>query len=241
MMGALVGSGVPPWFMVAYSSGERFPGLADVDQSEVNADRNGGAVFRWHRSLPRLALGSPRLALRAVRNPIGRPPAALFAGFLPRGFISTEPLKNTVRRAVPSGWSPHPNLWIVATDYESGERVVFGRDGAPACDLADAVAASCAIPGFYHPVSIAGHPYMDGGVASTSNLDLLADLGLDLVICLNPMSSLHRTRSLGVAAQPAGPRGTAGARVGHPGCADPARRGRPANHGRELAQRAAPE
>ena len=41
--------------------------------------------------------------------------------------ISTEPLKETVRRAVPEGWAGHPHLWIVACDYASGERVVFGR------------------------------------------------------------------------------------------------------------------
>ncbi|MGZ4306569.1 MAG: patatin-like phospholipase family protein [Solirubrobacteraceae bacterium] len=63
----------------------------------------------------------------------------------------------------------------------------------------DAVAASCAIPGFYRPVEIAGRRYVDGGVASTSNLDVLAGLGLDLVICLNPTSSLHapQPRTLG--------------------------------------------
>ena len=74
--------------------------------------------------------------------------------------------------------------------------------GAPRADLADAVAASCAIPGFYHPVEIAGRRYVDGGIYSTSNLDLLRDEDLDLVICLNPTSTLHphpgaRTRASG--------------------------------------------
>jgi NTE family protein len=52
------------------------------------------------------------------------------------------------------------------------------------------VAASCAIPGFYHPVKMSGRRYVDGGICSVSNLDLLCEEGLDLVICLNPMSSL---------------------------------------------------
>ena len=51
------------------------------------------------------------------------------------------------------------------------------------------MAASCAIPGFYRPVKIGGRRYVDGGVCSASNLDLLAGRGLDLVICLNPLSS----------------------------------------------------
>ena len=71
----------------------------------------------------------------------------------------------------------------------------FGREDAPAAELADAVAASCAIPGFYRPVRIGGRRYVDGGVCSASNLDLLAGRGLDLVICLNPLSSSDDPRS----------------------------------------------
>jgi NTE family protein len=105
--------------------------------------------------------------------------------------ISSDPLKQTIRRVAGDAWPPHPNLWIMACDYETGRRVAFGRADAPPAALAEAVAASCAIPGFYRPVQIGGRRYVDGGVASTSNLDLLAAKGLDLVICLNPTSSLH--------------------------------------------------
>ncbi len=120
------------------------------------------------------------------------------AGF-PQGLISCEPLKQTIRRVAGDGWPPHPNLWIITCEHDTGRRVVFGRNDAPAPSLADAVAASCAIPGFYRPVQIAGRRYVDGGVASTSNLDVLSDLELDLVICLNPTSSLHapQPRTLG--------------------------------------------
>jgi NTE family protein len=97
---------------------------------------------------------------------------------------------------VPAGWSPHPNLWIAACDYATGRRVAFGRDGAPEAELADAVAASCAIPGIYHPVTIGGRRYVDGGIYSASNLDLLRAEGLDLVVCLNPTSSLHPLRAI---------------------------------------------
>jgi NTE family protein len=80
-------------------------------------------------------------------------------------------------------------LWITATDYGTGRRVCFGREGAPDADLADAVAASCAVPGLYQPVRINGRVYVDGGAWSVSNLDAVAREDLDLVICLNPMSS----------------------------------------------------
>ena len=103
--------------------------------------------------------------------------------------VSTEPLRETVRRTCPSGWAPHPGFEAVATDYATGRRIVFGRPGAHDADLADAVAASCAIPGFYRSVEIAGRRYVDGGLCSGSNLDVLAGERLDLVICVNPTSS----------------------------------------------------
>jgi NTE family protein len=115
----------------------------------------------------------------------------VLGGWLPRGFVSTEPLKDTIRRVVPRGWTDHPSFWAVACDYADGHRVAFGREDAPEADLADAVAASCAIPGFYKPVEIGGRRYVDGGLWSTSNLDILRNAELDLVICLNPTSSLH--------------------------------------------------
>jgi NTE family protein len=103
--------------------------------------------------------------------------------------MSTDSLKDVVSRAVPGSWVEHPNYWAVACDYESGRRTPFGRVGSPRAEISDAVAASCAIPGFFRPVKIGRRRYVDGGVCSVSNLDLVAGRGLDLVICLNPLTS----------------------------------------------------
>jgi NTE family protein len=196
MIGAIVSTGVPLWWMVAHSAGESIDGLTDANgRPAADADRNAGARFHADLWPPPVWPGSWKLALNTIRDPFSYPPATVTAGWLIRGFISTEPLKDTVRRVVPSGWGPHPGLRIVASDYETGKRVVFGREGAPAAELADAVAASCAIPGFYKPVEIAGRLYVDGGMWSTSNLDVMSHRDLDLVICLNPTSSLHPTRA----------------------------------------------
>jgi NTE family protein len=197
MMGSLLAAGVPPWFMVAFSRGERFEGVRDASgRPAAEADRAGGAEFRLHRALPRPGPGSWPLLVRTLTRPSRHTPAAAISAWLPRGPISTEPLIDQVRRVVPSGWAPHPGLWIVACDYATGRRVPFGRPGSPPAELAEAVAASCAIPGFYRPVEIGGRLYVDGGVYSTSNLDLLRNEDLDLVICLNPTSSLHPIRIL---------------------------------------------
>jgi NTE family protein len=190
MIGALTASGVPPWFMVAHSAGETFDGVIAADGTPAaEADRAAGAVFRIHRGLPPLGPGSLRMAFTALSNPLGHTPLQMLAGWLPAGLVSTDSLRDMARRVVPDGWVEHPNYWAVACDYHSGRRIPFGRLDAPNADLADAVAASCAIPGFYRPVKIGRRRYVDGGVCSASNLDLVAGRGLDLVICLNPLST----------------------------------------------------
>ncbi len=197
MIASLCVAGIPPWFMVAHSAGETFDGIVDAQgRPAAEADRSGGARFQFERTWPPVGPGSWSLALGTLRAPHRYSPGAAFAGWAPRGFISTEPLREMIRRVVPSGWAEHPNHWVVACDYASGRRVAFGRVRAPQAGLADAVAASCAIPGFYYPVEIGGRRYVDGGIYSTSNLDLLRDQELDLVICLNPTSTLHPVTAL---------------------------------------------
>ena len=62
MMGALLASDIPPWFMVAHSAGEVFEGLAGPDgRAAADADRSGGAVFRIDTALP---AHRPRLVAR---------------------------------------------------------------------------------------------------------------------------------------------------------------------------------
>ena len=65
-------------------------------------------------------------------------------------------------------------LWIVAVDLDVGRRVVFGAPGRRPSTVGEAVEASCAIPGYFAPVTIDGTRYVDGGVHSTTNGDLLA-------------------------------------------------------------------
>ena len=209
MIAGLLACGVPPWFMVAHSAGESFEGLLDAQgRPAAEADRSAGAVFRLHRGAPPVGPGSWSLIARSLRAPHRHRPAALAAGWLPRGLISTEPLKDTIRRVVPGTWAEHPSLWIVACDYATGRRVPFGREDAPPAELPDAVAASCAIPGFYHPVKIGGCRYVDGGMCSMSNLDL--------VICLNPTSSAAELLG-GTPAERVGAaiRSMSGKRLGH--------------------------
>lgn len=128
---------------------------------------------------------SPLLA--TIRRPWRMRAGVLGTALLPTGRHSTEFIAAGVRRFHGSVWPQQP-LWVVAVRRRDGRRVVFGRDGAPGTDLAHAVAASCAIPGFFHPVEIGGEFYVDGGVHSPTNADVLRGRELDAVIVSAPMS-----------------------------------------------------
>jgi NTE family protein len=139
MIGALLACGVPPWFMVAHSAGEQFDGLTDArGEAAAAADRSAGGRFRLERRGVVLGPGSWRLAAASLARPYRYSPMAVISGWLPRGFISTEPLKDTVRRACAEYWAPHPNYWVMALDSTTGRRVAFGRAGSPAAELPDA-------------------------------------------------------------------------------------------------------
>lgn len=96
-------------------------------------------------------------------------------------------LADGLRRAHGVDW-PEAALWVVAVRRRDGRRVVFGRAGEPRTDVGSAVAASCAIPGYFESVEIDGTAYVDGGVHSPTNGDLLVDWDLDLVVVSSPMS-----------------------------------------------------
>ena len=192
VVSSLVAEGLPTWFMVHHQTGGDVDGITDrFGEPLRHADEGSRRLRTWTGQIPRPVLGSPGLALRTSLQPWRYPPATALTGWVGRGFLSTDEIGRMIRSVVLEGWSSHPSLWIVALDYASGRRVVFGRDGAPEAHLWEAVEASCAIPGVYRPVRIGGKLYVDGGVWSPSNLDLLAPVELDIVVALNPMSSIQ--------------------------------------------------
>ncbi|HEY6746552.1 MAG TPA: patatin-like phospholipase family protein, partial [Mycobacteriales bacterium] len=135
----------------------------------------------------------------AVLDLIRRPRQALNAALLTPEFASGRRSLTFVAEALRARhgdqW-PGAALWIVAVRRQDGRRVVFGRPGDPVTDVGSAVAASCAIPGYFAAVDIGGVAYVDGGVHSPTNADLLTGLDLDLVVISSPMSIQPRTPKL---------------------------------------------
>ena len=190
---ALYGAGLPAHFGLWRSRGGRLPasamdGPGEADPGEAQTLRE---IFTPARALPRIGPQSRVLALRTLLQPWAFRPEVALTAWLPEGMFTNAAIGKAMRRVVASGWTPHPRTWITALNLRNGRRVVFGQMGAPRVHLDRAVRASCAIPGLYRPVKIGRDRYVDGGMHSPTNADLLADLELDLVIVISPMSSLE--------------------------------------------------
>jgi NTE family protein len=131
-------------------------------------------------------LGSRALLASAARRRSLLNGPVLLAGLLPRGRGVTTELTSLVDRVTPS-WPSRPDLRVVAMDYATGDRVVFGS-GGPATP-AEGVTASCAIPAWFSPVEIGGRSYVDGGTVSIASADLAAGRALDEVYVLAPLAA----------------------------------------------------
>jgi NTE family protein len=96
--------------------------------------------------------------------------------------VPEERRRTVIASRLPVTDWPQRRLVIVAVDAVTGEPALFER--GQGVDLVDAVAASCAVPGIWPPVSIGGRRFVDGGVRSITNADLAA--GCDPVLVLAP-------------------------------------------------------
>ena len=99
-----------------------------------------------------------------------------------KGFIKGEKLESYVNHLVNS--TPiekmRTPLYVVATDIQSGEEVVFASG-----NTGTAVRASCSIPGIFQPVKIGAKTYVDGGLVSPVAVDYARKMGADLVIAVD--------------------------------------------------------
>jgi NTE family protein len=115
-----------------------------------------------------------------------RPMVAALALLAPGRFDIATRLA-MLREVEGQSW-PKRDLWICAVRRNDGRRVVFGRSGSPDVPLHLAIAASCAVPGYFAPVRIGDRTYVDGGAHSPTNAAILRRRDLDLVIVVSPMS-----------------------------------------------------
>ena len=187
IVGTLLRAGIPAgdlaaWTVKAPLEDETVRELLPAELPDLARFRPRGLVRRPPRP------PHPAMVVRVARRPWQfRPVAAFLSLATPGPFDITDHL-DSLRAIEHDGW-PARDLWICAVRRRDGRRVVFGRRGRLDVPLHLAVAASCAIPGYFAPVHIGSRAYIDGGVHSPTNADLLRTrTDLDLVIIVSPMS-----------------------------------------------------
>lgn len=169
LLGTSAGSAV----VAQIGSGRSLEDLFAQQVEEISAEIDPGVGIQAITDLFLAALSQPDATVQQKRQRIGAVA------------LATETVDEPVRRGViaqrlPMHAWPDRELRVTAIDIMTGELVVFERDSG--VELVDAVAASCAVPGAWPPVTVGDRRYMDGGIGSTINLDIADDCNTAVVL-----------------------------------------------------------
>jgi predicted acylesterase/phospholipase RssA len=197
---ALAANGVTSEEMMAVVLGEGPVAFRDLDAGTLLPPNLPGLL--------RSGLGLPRHLIElSYQVATARGGGALidallaFADSLPAGFATTRGIERYIREVLAEPGRSDDfrtlarELYIVATDLDSCERIIFGKPGWDDVAISRAVSASTALPVLYAPVAIAGRELIDGGIVSTTNLDVAAAHGATLIIVVNPLVPFSNERS----------------------------------------------
>jgi NTE family protein len=162
--------------------------VADLAAHNEASAISMGTAWTSKPDLVRRAVGSSYVMAQSAMSRAWRmsTPWPVVQRAFPGSLMSIPPEHWDAR--YPGGW-PSRELWLIASDLDTGRRVVLTANGHRGGDvpLSRAVQASCAVPGVFAPVRIGGDRLVDGGVKSATNLDIAARTGCRAVIALAPM------------------------------------------------------
>ena len=145
-------------------------------------------------------LGLPIQLLRTVRELAGQFPhvsamdiALGLADSLPSGIYTGSGVEDYVRGVLsdPDRTDDfrglEKELYLTATDLDTCERIVFGANDWDDVPISTAVRASTSLPMLYAPVRVHDREFVDGGLVSTTNLDVAVEAGAKLIVVVNPL------------------------------------------------------
>ena len=147
----------------------------------------------WDARRAEVVVGTSAGSLVGGLLRLGVPPDDLAALTVGGSALQSHPA--VVKALVERPALPPFTLLVCATRRRDCHRTVFGNGGRAAA-LSQAVAASCAVPGYFRGVEIDGDCYVDGGVISATNADVLRRHDVDLAVVVSPMSGTTRGRSV---------------------------------------------
>jgi predicted acylesterase/phospholipase RssA len=137
--------------------------------------------------LARTLVGSLGRQLSAVDLAVG------LAETLPSGLYTSAGVERYVRAVLSDPDRTNDfrllesELYLSATDLDTCERIVFGAAGWDDVPISSAVSASTALPMVYKPVRIKDRELVDGGIVSTTNIDIAVEAGAKFVVVVNPL------------------------------------------------------
>jgi len=121
---------------------------------------------------------------------------------LPGGLFSNLPLQKFLEKMFSMKGRSNcfkelgQKLYVVAADLDSGEAVIFGEEGWDHIPVSEAVRASSALPGVYHPVEIDGRYYVDGVLLKTMYASVALKNDAEIVFCINPIVPVNTLRAV---------------------------------------------
>lgn len=189
-IGSLVANGARPEDMMALLDGQEVAGYEPLELERLLRPNWRGIAD----SAMRLPLNGARIAKDIalnMRNLSLVDAVAMFSDLAPGAFYSLEGMSEMLERQLQrDGWTNdfrelQKELYIVATDLDTCEPVVFGEKGWDDVPINRATAASAALPLVYKGINIRGREFVDGGLRSFANVETAVEKGAKLVIIIN--------------------------------------------------------
>jgi NTE family protein len=192
---ALAANGITPEEMMRVVSGQVPTPFRDVDVGTLLRPNVSEALQKTLLAPLRLArLARNVLAQAGHLNQLTPMDLVLaLAELLPSGLYSGSGIESYVRQVLSDPPRTDdfrllaPELYLAATDLDSCERVVFGAEGWDDVPISTAVRASTALPMVYAPVLVRDRELVDGGIVSTTNVDIAVEAGAKLIVVVNPL------------------------------------------------------
>jgi len=189
---SMVANGITPEEMMRVVNRDLPSPLSDISLGTLLQPNYGGFV-RKSITFPLRVAGVARELLSNIREISAVDVVQGLAGGLPTGIYSGSGIERYVEEALsdPDRTNDfrllNSELYITATDLDSTERVVMGDDEWADVPISTAVAASGALPMIYEPVRIDGREFIDGGIRSTTNIDVAVEHGAKFIVVINPV------------------------------------------------------
>lgn len=201
VLAALLANGARPREIFDAISQERKHNPLYFSETDILGIDNSGALGLAGKFFKAM-VGTLRRALKAQRWPTLAQMLADFQAHHPPGFYSTEVLQATLcERFTTLGYRHHfhqlaRELYVIGTDIDTGEPLLFGGDGEfRDLHICRAVAASCAIPIFFRPIRIGERDVVDGSISSISPLEVALARGAGRIVFINPLVPILNDRA----------------------------------------------